>query len=167
MSQIAGIDYDSEGVYIVLIDEDTGGMMSLARRRLFSANGRPETSFERARTLFRQMPARQGWGDAGVVAIGIEDPYSRFPEAIKAEARVQGAILSLLPDDLEILPLKPHTRDGWKALTVGKANASKEQVAAWARAQSAPPAVRQDFYDAFAIARATREILDQRRRRAA
>lgn len=158
MSAIAGIDYDSNGVFIVEVDEDDGAFVAAWKVHLYVSNGHPDTSFQRARSLAGQMPAKARWKDSGVVVIGIEDPYSRFPEAIKAEARVQGAILASLPETAKVWPLKPHTSTGWKAIVGLKASATKPDVAAWARAHGAPPAIRQDFYDAFCIARAAREV---------
>lgn len=159
MSTVAGIDFDSEAIYIAEVDEDTGAFVAIYRRELYATNGAPDTSFERARRARDAMPARALWHDAGIVAVGIEDPFSRHAPAIKAEARVQGAILACLPAELPVYPLQPHTRDGWKGRTVGKANASKEAIAEWALANGAPPGLRQDFYDAFCIGRATRELL--------
>lgn len=158
MSSIAGIDYDSNGVFVVEVDEDDGGFIAAWKVHLYVSNGQPDTSFQRARSLADQMPPKARWKDSGVVAIGIEDPYSRFPEAIKAEARIQGAILASLPETAKVWPLKPHTATGWKAIVGLKTSATKPEIAAWARANGAPPAIRQDFYDAFGIARAAREI---------
>lgn len=169
MSAIAGIDYDSEAIYAVLVDEDSGLWLG-AKRYLLTVG--PGDSFERARRIRDLLPARGAWADAGVVAIGLEDLRSRQRSQVAAASRVEGALLATLPRDLELVRMPVNTRrdnarPGWKALTVGKTNASKDEIRAWAIAAGAPAGLEQDFYDAFAIARAARETLSTRRLRAA
>lgn len=154
MSAIAGIDYDSEAVYIVGIDETTGDWLGWSSVDLACG---PGDSFERARRVRDLLPARGAWADAGVIAIGIEATLSRQRASVAALSRVQGALLACLPRDVRVVPLTVNRRTvGWKALTVGKTNASKAQVKAWALEQGAPVGLVQDFYDAFCIAQATR-----------
>lgn len=165
MSSIAGIDYDSEAVYLVLIDEDAGAWLG---SQAWALDVGPGGSFERARRLSTIFPARGSWADAGVVALGLEDLRSRQRSQVAAASRIEGALLALLPRELELVRLSVNRREvGWKALTVGKTNASKEEIQAWAIAHGAPAGLRQDYYDAFAIARATRSTLAARNRRAA
>lgn len=152
MSIFVGIDYDSRAVYTVSIDEETGGYAGSHRADLACG---PGDSFDRARRVRDLLPVRSRWEDAGVVAVGIETTFSFTFNAAVALARVQGAILACFPRDLMVVPLPAAHRDGWKALTVGKTNASKEDVIAWALGNGAPAGLLPDFYDAFAIARAT------------
>lgn len=155
MSSIGGIDYDSEGVYLVLIGEDDGRWLGQARYDLASG---PGDSFERIRRLPALFPGRGTWADQGIVALGLEDLRSRQRSQIAAASRVEGALLALLPRDLDVVRLSVNRRlVGWKALTVGPTNASKDAIRAWALEHGAPAGLRQDFYDAYAIARATRE----------
>lgn len=155
MSLFAGIDYDSEGVYVAFVDEVTG---QLAARQSFDLACGPGDSFDRARRVRTLLPALGLWNDSGVLAIGIEATFSQAFKATVALGRVQGAILACLPRDVCVVPLPAAHKaenNGWKALTVGRTNASKDDVAAWARENGAPDGLVQDFYDAFAIARAT------------
>lgn len=162
MSTFAGIDYDSEAVFLVLVDETTGGWRGHATYDLTIG---PGDSFERARRLSTLFPARGSWDDAGVVALGLEDLRSRQRSQIAAASRIEGALLALLPRELELVRLSVNRLlVGWKALTVGKTNASKDEIRAWAIANGAPAGLVQDVYDAFAIARATRETLQARAR---
>lgn len=168
MSQVGGIDYDSEGVYLVLIDEDSGAWLGSHLYDL-KLRRKGDDSFDRVRRLQTLLPARRQWADSGVVAIGLEDLRSRQRSQVAAASRVEGALLALLPRELRLVRLSVNAREdnpngpGWKALTVGKTNASKEEIQAWAIGEGAPAGLVQDFYDAFAIARATRETLNRDR----
>lgn len=165
MSSIAGIDYDSEAVFLVAIDEDSGGWLGA---RAYDLTVGPGDSFNRIRRLRDLMPDRTAEAWDGVVALGVEDLRSRQRSQIAAASRVEGALLACLPRDLEIVRLSVNRREvGWKAMTVGKTNASKDEIKAWAHANGAPEGLLQDYYDAFAIATATRGTLDKRRQKAA
>jgi hypothetical protein len=157
MAAIAGIDYSSVAVHAVAIDEDSGAYVG---RLVADLECGPGDAFERARRVRYLLPPAGYWRD-NYAAIGIEETFSNRVGTAVTLARVQGAVLAVLPREMLIMPLpanyrKPH---GWKALTVGKTNASKEEVKAWALEQGMPPGLAQDFYDAYAIARATRELL--------
>lgn len=154
-----GIDYDSFDIYTVVVDEDTGTFESLNRAQLGAG---PGDSFDRARRVRDQLPVPGRWRDAGVIAAGIEATLSRERRSIAALSRVQGAILACLPRDLLVLPL---TAQEWKRDTVGRSNASKADVAAWAQAHGMGPALKQDYYDAFCIARAARRRYQERAER--
>lgn len=164
MSLVAGIDYDSNAVYTVAIAEDDGAFAMANKVDLACG---PGDAFDRARRARDLLPARTRWEDAGVVALGIEETFSHAFKAAVALARVEGAILACLPRDLVVLPLAAAHHGGWKELTVGKTNASKAEVIEWALANGAPPRLEHDFYDAFAIARATALLWQTRRRPAA
>lgn len=163
MSAIAGIDYDSENVYLVTIDEEDGRWLGVAHYDLAAG---PGDSFERTRRLSSLFPRGSAWDD--VAALGLEDLRSRQRSQIAAASRVEGALLALLPRSLRIVRLSVNKRRvGWKAMTVGKTNATKDEIRSWALEQGAPVGLRQDFYDAFAIARAARETIDNSGRAAA
>lgn len=148
----AGIDYDANAVYIVLVDEEDGAYVSRSKADLACG---PGDAFQRARRVRDLLPARGRWLDYGVVAVAIELPFSRFPGSLVSLMRVQGAILACLPRDLDLVEIRPQT---WKKHTVGKSNADKPAVKAWALEQGAPARLELDFYDAYAIARACREL---------
>lgn len=166
MTHFAGIDYDSSGVFVALVDEESGELAGVGTYDLACG---PGDALERVRRLRDLMPARASWRDSGVLAIGIESTFSQAFKATAALARVQGAIIACLPRELLLLDLTANGREspGWKLLTVGKTTASKDEVKAWALANGAPPGLVQDHYDAFAIARATRELWKTRRQEAA
>lgn len=155
MGSIAGVDYDSNGVFVVLVDEDTGAWQGQMQGDLACG---PGDALARCRRLRDLVPARGDWADAGVVAIGIESTFSRDFRAAVALCRVQGALIACLPRDLPLYLLTANGRrtPGWKLQTVGTTNASKLEVRSWALEHGAPDGLPQDFYDAFAIARATR-----------
>lgn len=153
MSAFAGIDYDSEAIFTSIIDEDTGWLVAHHKSDLACG---PGDSFARARRVPDLLPTRSSWEDAGVIAIGIEATFSQAFKATVALGRVQGAILACLPRAIPVYAIAANRKAprGWKALTVGATNATKNDVAAWARTNGAPPGLEQDFYDSFAIARA-------------
>ena len=159
MSAIAGIDYDSSAIDVVLIDEDSGAWLGWHRYDLACG---PGGALDRARRVRDLLPSRSTWADE-VVAIGIEQPFSKITASLAPLLRVQGAILACLPREIRVEPLPPNRKiagHGWKALTVGKTNATKTDVARWAIANGAPADVPQDAFDAFCIARAMRQILE-------
>ena len=157
MASIAGFDYDSNGVFGVLVDEDNGGWLGQMQADLACG---PGDAVARARRVRDLMPSRDGWADAGVIAIGVESTFSRDFRATAALARVQGAILACLPRDVPIhlLTANGRRKPGWKIQTIGTTTASKLEVRGWALDHGAPDGLPQDFYDAFCIARATRRL---------
>lgn len=157
-ASIAGIDYDSEAVFLVLIDEDSGDWLGSTA---YDLKVGPGDSFQRIRRLQRLFPGPSAWEENRVVAVGLEDLRSRQRSQIAAASRVEGALLALLPVELSLVRLSVNRRRiGWKALTVGKTNATKDEIQAWAIAEGAPAGLVPDFYDAFAIARAARATLN-------
>jgi Holliday junction resolvasome RuvABC endonuclease subunit len=149
----AGIDYDGDGVYIVLVDADTGRFLTTWKADLACG---PGDAFARARRVRHLLPRATAWDN--VAGVAIELPYSRFPASLVSLMRVQGAIVARLPRDLAVEEIRVQT---WKKLTVGKSNADKAAVKAWALAQGAPDRLEVDFYDAFAIARACRHLAEK------
>lgn len=153
---IAGIDYDSERVVIVIVDENTGRYLTEWTCDLACG---PGDAFQRARRVRRLMPTRSAFEARGVTSVAIELPFSKYAASLVGHLRVQGAILACLPDDLDVVELRPQT---WKRTTVGRSNASKADVHAWALEQGCPPAISEHHADAYAIARAHLSALDQR-----
>jgi len=156
MTAIAGIDLDSRGVYVVLVDEDSGAYLDRLTADLTDASA---DAFDRARRVRDLLPVRGWWRDT-CIAVGIEEPFSNSYRSAAGLARVQGAVLACLPPDLLACPIAPNRKapDGWKALTVGTTTASKDEVRQWAEAHGLPSELEQDFADAFCIARAMRSI---------
>jgi hypothetical protein len=152
---IAGIDYSTRAVDVVLLDEDTDA----ATWHRFELEG--ADAFDRARAVRLAMFTRPfDWDD--VLAVGIEDPRGYNAGSLY---RVQGAILSSLPRHTLVHPLIPSQ---WRKTVGLPGNASKTavkafaamtlDVAGWSRFRQ--PAV-QDFYDAYCIALATRTLLER------
>ena len=161
MSYIAGFDYDSNGVYVALIDEDDA---SFAGARVFDLKAGPGNAFDRVRRLAGLMPGPTAWED-GIVAIGIEETFSMGYHVTKALGRVQGAILALLPRDVPIYELAANrSEDGWKAMNGLRTNARKPAVRERALELGVPAQWPQDVYDAFLIARAARRLHERTNR---
>lgn len=151
---IAGIDYSSRAVDIVLLDEDTDA----ATWHRFELLG--NDAFERARHVEGNIPGRTSeiWDE--VVAIGIEDPRGYGSGSLY---RVQGAILASLPAYLLVHPWIPSA---WRKAVGLPGNASKDDVALWVtHHRYGYSAVRldgdwpQDACDAYCIALATRAAI--------
>ena len=159
MTAVAGIDFDSNGIFVAVVDEDSGGWVGQITCDLQCG---PGDALARARRVRDLMPARGSWADSGIVAIGLESTFSRDFRAATALCRIQGAIIACLPRDvpLQLLTAGGRRKPGWKLLTVGAASdlttSSKAEVKEWALEHGAPPGLVQDHYDAFCIARATR-----------
>lgn len=146
----AGIDYDSEAVHIVLVDEEHGNYVSEWKADLACG---PGDAFARARRVKPLLPPH-GWIEQySVVAIGIELPFSRFAASLVPLMRVQGAVLACIPRAVPMYEIRTQT---WKQETVAKSNATKLDVMRYAIAAGAPEGLDLDHYDAFCIARTTR-----------
>lgn len=146
---VAGVDFDSCTVHIVLLDDDTADATAY---KFDIADKRG--SFYAACNVAITLPSRSWWENHGVWLIGIEEPLSYGPKSLKALMRIQGAILSRIPLGICKVETPPHE---WKRETVGVANATKEQVAAWATG-GARSGWAQDALDAYAIAHAVRTL---------
>jgi hypothetical protein len=145
---IAGCDYSTHAVDIVLLDEDTDA----ATWHRFPLAGRD--AFERARYVRVGMPGGSFWDD--VLAVGIEEPRGYNAGALY---RVQGAILARIPLDKLVQPLGPSE---WRRRVGLSGNASKGEVKsqvitwAWASGAGGWPL---DACDAYCIALATRSMI--------
>jgi hypothetical protein len=156
---IAGIDYSTRAVDVVLLDEDSDA--ATWHRFELKALGKLDDAFERTRSVRDAMPARTSgfWDD--VSAIGIEQ--ARGHDAYTG-MRVQGAILACIPRHKQV---EPHNPSEWRKTVGLPGNASKDDVARWANAHWLQPLdaprilPQQDAYDAFCIALATRTLLER------
>ena len=155
MSTIAGIDFSSRAVDICLLDEDDVG--AEYHRFGLVEIGREADAFERTRSIRIAMPARGWWEDHGVIAIGIEQPRGRY--GTQALFRVQGGILQCLPADLLVQPWNPAE---WRKACGLPGNAPKEAVGDWVdELHGHRLGWHSDAYDAYAIAYATRSVLER------
>jgi hypothetical protein len=150
---IAGIDYSTRAVDVVLLDEDSDA----ATWHRFPLEG--SDAFERARSVrdVLYMPGSEWWDE--VLAIGIEDPRGFNAGALY---RVQGAILACLPTRVLVQPWIPGQ---WRKAVGLPGNASKDAVAEWATWKGGLGAKAvfwpQDACDAYCIALATRSVLQR------
>lgn len=153
---IAGCDFSTRAIDVVLLDEDTGAA-TWFRSELHGAD-----AFDRARDVHRAMIEDFGsdfWDD--VLACGIEEPRGYGAGALY---RVQGAVLAGLPASLLVHPLIPSS---WRKTVGLPGNASKQDV--WKHAiglmANDNGVVKmgwpQDACDAYCIALATRTLIQQ------
>jgi hypothetical protein len=152
---VCGIDYSVHAVDLVLLDEETP---AATWERIHLEEG--EGAFVAARSLRGRFPGRSWFEEQGVYLVGLEEPFSsNFAGTAKALGTIAGALAVLLPPGLTVLRLPTQE---WKRETIGKANATKEDVAVWAAMTWNPPDQRprptQDAYDAYGIAYAARAI---------
>ena len=154
MSYIAGLDYSTRAVDVVLLDEDS----DRAEWHRFELSG--SDAFERARSVRKEMPTAYSsfWDIRGVLAVGIEDPRGYNAGALY---RVQGAILACLPPMTLVQPWIPSA---WRKQVGLPGNASKDAVMALVyqpRDDQPPHGWPQDACDAYCIALATRSVLQR------
>jgi hypothetical protein len=155
---IAGIDYSTRAIDIVLLDEDSD---AATWHRFELAWPDFSDAFARARSVPVNVPGPRAefWDD--VLAVGIEDPRGYNAGAL---FRIQGALLTRIPRDKLVHPLIPSQ---WRKTVGLPGNASKDDVARWANAHWLQPLdaprilPQQDAYDAFCIALATRTLLER------
>lgn len=152
---ILGIDFSSQAIHLVLLDDDT----DTAEATVVELAG--ATPFERARSARLFFPPRSWFEDKGVWLVGIEDPHSRANHTAKALGLAAGAIAALLPTSLTVVQTPPAE---WKRVFTGNARAQKLDV--WRRCVELYPAafdwsVDNNLTDAYGIAHAVRTINNQ------
>lgn len=148
---IAGIDFSTFAVDVVLLDENTDA----ATWHRFELSG--QDAFDRARSVREAMIAASPlWDD--VQAIGIEDPRGYGAGSLY---RVQGAILARLPHRTLVQPWIPSE---WRKEVGLPGNASKLDV--WEFVVDRAPNHQEihdkwsyDSTDAYCIALATQQRL--------
>lgn len=149
---IAGIDFNSFQVDIMLLHEDTDD----ATHHVYPF-GKKGDAFDRARNIRLALPSHSWWEDNGVIAIGIEDPRGAARNVDSILYRVQGAILACLPADLMVHPWKPQSwRSELELSTKGKEALYLFAARHWT---DGPLVITQDAADAYCLAYATRQRL--------
>jgi hypothetical protein len=159
---IAGIDFSTRAVDVVLLDEDSDAA-TWHRFELEGAN-----AFDRVRSVRSRVPVPSAafWDD--VLAVGIEDPRGYGAGSLY---RIQGAVVSCIPHTKLVHPLIPSS---WRKTVGLPGNASKDAIREHVWQQSSglftgltmwdgPP---QDACDAYCIALATRSLLQHGERAA-
>lgn len=155
---VAGIDYSTRAVDVVLVPYDTVGAPSWHRFPLVGSD-----AFDRTRSVADVVPGRSSvfWDDC--LAVGIEHPGGHH--GTRDMLRVQGAILSCLPARVLVEPWPPSK---WRTAVGLKGNASKHDVAEFSLEHAGCSAITrgmftgttpQDILDAYCIALATRQAI--------
>ena len=144
---VAGIDYSTRAVDVVLLDEDS----DTATWRRFELSG--NDAFDRTRSVRDRFYTRSWWADSPVIAVGIEDPRGYNAGALY---RIQGAILSCFPAGMLVHPLIPSQ---WRKTVGLPGNASKEAVGNRVPVSHWNIDWPQDACDAYCIALATRSMI--------
>lgn len=159
---IAGIDFSTRAVDVVLLDDDT----DQAAWHRFELGTTKTPLLTRVRAVRKALPSRSWWEEQGVTNVGIEQLHSHSRGTLRALSQVQGAIYACLPAAVAVIEMADHE---WKRLFTGDAKADKGDVAqvALARMADRDGIVRlswpQDALDAFGIACACRALLDKAR----
>lgn len=154
---IAGIDVSTKQVAIVMLDDDHDRAYPYTFPLTAESGDRP--AWAAARSVQDVLPRPTGLFWDPVWLIGIEDPYTVSRGTAKAYGLIIGAVLTMLPRDVPVLPL-PSTE--WKRETCGKPKADKDEVAVWVfrtwKRDEAITVVDRDEVDAYAIAYAARAV---------
>lgn len=152
---VAGIDVSTKQIAIVLLDDDTNRATAHTYPLLADSGDRP--AWTAARSVQDVMPRQHGMFWDPVWLIGIEDPYSVNRGTAKAYGLIIGAVLTMLPRDVPVVPM-PSTE--WKRETCGNPKATKDEVAQWVgRTWTDIFALAdQDVLDAYAIAYAAQAV---------
>lgn len=155
MSLVAGIDFSSLAIDVVLVDLDDREPPLWERFALTGAD-----AFERTRNVRAVMPTSSFYDD--ILAIGIEHPAGKFGTG--PMMRVQGAVLACLPAGVLVQPWPPSA---WRKAVGLAGNASKWDVSAFVMLNSFTDgwktderALEQDACDAYCIALATRSAIE-------
>jgi hypothetical protein len=162
---IAGIDYSTKAIDIVLLDEDSDA----ATWHHYPLRG--GDAFDRARDVGRAVPGRAMtfWDD--ILAVGLEEPRGYNAGALY---RIQGAVLACVPAARLVQPWIPSA---WRNQVGLPGNASKETIHAFVHTvrglgvlEPAPAGGfmmkvtegvvwPQDACDAYCLALATRSLI--------
>lgn len=138
---IAGLDYSTHALDIVLIDFDTAKPL-----RPFTYQLEGQDAFDRARNTSHHAWKGAAWD--GVLAVGIEEPAGHQRHQL---TRIQGAILAHIPARMLVKPWYPSE---WRKAVGLPGNATKAAVLERAN-ELGLQTDRQDTADAYCIALAT------------
>jgi len=146
---VAGIDFDSNGIDLVLLEEDSNHALH-HRWPLIGFDAFDRT--QKVPDLRQPLWDSTAWRN--VIALGIEDPRGASRTVDAPIYRTQGAIIACLPRGLLIYPWKPQA---WRK-QLGVSHIGKPPIAEFASHHwlDAPEKPTQDAWDAFCIAYATR-----------
>lgn len=151
---IAGIDYSSHFIDVVLVDHE---QRMPPRWHRYPLSG--QDAFDRARSVADAMPGRSSVYWDNVLAVGIEHPAGKFGTG--PLLRIQGAVLAQIPARMLVKAWPPGS---WRKAVGLPGNASKDDVFVHAvrtikfEGEDTAP---QDAFDAACIALATRQAITQ------
>jgi hypothetical protein len=167
VSLVAGIDYSTLAVDVVLLDEDTDD----ATHHRYRLDDGPGDALARVRRVRDRMPARSSWADAGVLAVALELPFSRGKMAGNDRLMMcAGAILACVHPAVDVDLLRA---DDWRSACglpirapreVHKRNALAFAADRW---PSCPEPLSDNAADAFCLAWAMRARLREKEAAAA
>lgn len=149
--KVAGVDFSSHAVDVVLLDED-GGLLPAHLRFPFENR---RYAFERLLGCREVLPTPGWWADESVYLIALESPKSKGFGAAVDLARVQGAIIATLPRNIITWQLTPNE---WKREIGFPGVAKKDAYRAKAIELGAMKNWTEHAIDAFCIAYAARAM---------
>ncbi|MFN0092877.1 MAG: hypothetical protein ACKVWR_21795 [Acidimicrobiales bacterium] len=147
MSYYAGVDFDTHGVHVCLIDEDRP-----ERARAFTWALAGSDALTRLRAV-REI--RCGWDDVAIV--NVEWPAGRFHTAA-ALLPFHGAIVNQVPSGVIVWRMRPME---WRRHVGLAGNASKQEVADLVARHVPAADWSQDLCDAWCLARAAQVINEE------
>ena len=158
MSWVAGIDYSTHAIDVVLIDENGEEAPQWHRYPLKGVD-----AFDRTRHIREAFAGTESAWRWHTLAVGIEDPRGQNAGALY---RIMGGILQVIPSDILVQPWIPSQ---WRKAVGLPGNASKNDVAEFAMVHAqdrgADFTLRdsgQDCLDAYCIALATLQALERK-----
>jgi hypothetical protein len=156
---VAGIDFSSHAIDVVLVDVDGRQAPRWHRYPLTGAD-----AFDRTRSVANSMPGRSSAYWDNVLAVGIEHPAGKFGTG--PLMRLQGAVLAQIPARMLVKAWPPGA---WRKAVGLPGNASKDDVWDFASdkcwtSTPIPNGLRreawpQDACDAYCIALATQHAI--------
>jgi len=160
---VAGIDFSSHAIDVVLVDVDGRQPPRWHRYPLTGAD-----AFDRTRSVGNSMPGRSSAYWDNVLAVGIEHPAGKFGTG--PLMRLQGAVLAQIPARMLVKAWPPGA---WRKAVGLPGNASKQDVqgyvhkrhrSGWIVSQGPTTSVsdllwEQDACDAYCIALATQHAI--------
>ena len=154
---VAGIDFSSHAIDVVLVDVDGRQPPRWHRYPLLG-----QDAFDRARSVADAMPGRSSVYWDNILAVGVEHPAGKFGTG--PLLRIQGAVLAQIPARMLVKAWPPGS---WRKAVGLPGNASKDAVANYSKAKlwADAPLMRgyvawpQDARDAHLIALATQHAI--------
>lgn len=148
---VAGIDYSSHFVDVVLVDVDG---RQPPRWHRYPLTG--QDAFDRARSVADSMPGRSSVFWDNVLAVGVEHPAGKFGTG--PLLRIQGAVLGQIPARMLVKAWPPGS---WRKAVGLRGNCAKDEIWEFSMGCLEPAFFDwpQDAHDAHLIALATQHAI--------